>query len=45
MTLLTAPRDVGAGPARTVAGTPDEHRALLANLGRVAEALGERAHA
>lgn len=45
VTLLGAPQDVGAGPGRTVAGTPDEHRALLANLGRVAEALAERAHA
>lgn len=44
VTLIGAPRDVGAGPGRTVAGTPDEHRALLANLGRVAEVLAERAH-
>ena len=46
VTLLGAPRSgVGGGPGRGVAGTPDEHRALLANLGRVADVLAERAHA
>ncbi|MBD8080147.1 hypothetical protein [Cellulosimicrobium arenosum] len=33
------------GPGGGVAGTPDAHRALLANLGRVAAVLAERAHA
>ncbi|MBD5786236.1 hypothetical protein IF650_08595 [Cellulosimicrobium terreum] len=33
------------GPGHGVSGTPDEHRARLANLGRVAEVLGERAQA
>ncbi|MGO3483324.1 MAG: hypothetical protein ACTINV_04480, partial [Cellulosimicrobium funkei] len=46
VTLLGAPRSgVGGGPGRGVADTPDEHRALLANLGRVADVLAERAHA
>ncbi len=44
VTLLGAPRS-GGGPGRGVGGTPDEHRALLANLGRVADVLAERAHA
>lgn len=43
VTLLGASRGVGGVPGRGVPGTPDEHRALLANLGRVAEALAERA--
>src|SRR5690606_19993178 len=46
VTLLGAPRPgAGTGPGRGGAGTPDEHRALLATLGRVAEAPAERAHA
>ncbi|WP_308016421.1 hypothetical protein [Cellulosimicrobium marinum] len=45
VTLLGAPRTTGRGPGRAPTGTPDEHRAVLANLGRVAEVLGERAHA
>jgi hypothetical protein len=42
VTLLGAGQRPGVGG--TVAGTPDAHRALLANLGRVGEALAERAH-
>jgi hypothetical protein len=45
VTLLGAARAAGGEPGRGVAGTPDEHRALLANLGRVADVLAERAHA
>jgi len=45
VTLLGATRSLGTGLGRTVGGTPDDHRALLANLGRVAEVLAERAHA
>ncbi len=46
VTLLGAPRSgVGGDLGGGVAGTPDEHRALLANLGRVADVLAERAHA
>ncbi|WP_418276326.1 hypothetical protein ACNHYB_15870 [Isoptericola jiangsuensis] len=43
VTLLGAPPRAGVGHA--VGGTPDMHRGLLADLGRVAEALAERAHA
>lgn len=43
VTLLGASRTHAAGLGRTVGGTPDDHRALLANLGRVAEVLAERA--
>ncbi|MEN5075270.1 hypothetical protein ABE437_15745 [Isoptericola cucumis] len=47
VTLLGAGTASGAsGPGGPgVAGTPDEHRALLANLGRVADVVTERAHA
>jgi hypothetical protein len=43
VTLLGTARVTGTGPGRGVVGSPDEHRALLANLGRVAEVLAERA--
>ncbi|MCA5895215.1 hypothetical protein LEP48_17945 [Isoptericola sp. NEAU-Y5] len=43
VTLLGAGTERHGGPAAT--GTPDAHRALLANLGRVADVVTERAHA
>lgn len=43
VTLLGAARDGAA--ARRVPDDPDAHRALLANLGRVADVVTDRAHA
>jgi hypothetical protein len=46
VTVLAAPRASGVGPGAGLAlGGVDENRATLANLGRVAEVLAERAQA